>query len=126
MILIAIVCVLLLASCSFFYAKPSYIVETFEQTPSNQISSAFERSEMVISITHHKMSDRTWMANDNIYKYRISVKGKTSSDAKEEEFLILSNKKDISFDQAFSSIWSSNTKDFFDPHETIIVGTRYR
>ena len=71
---------------------------------------------------YYEMSDFTYKTDEHAYKYRYERTGKLSdSAAAYTTYVILSNKSNITFDQAAKSMYSSHSKDFFDPEETIIV-----
>lgn len=73
--------------------------------------------------TYYEMSDGRWKCGEHIYKYRLEIKGRLSGAAKDTTFVYLSNMKEISFDQAWKAGGlSSDSNDYFDPEDAILVG----
>ncbi len=98
--------------------------ETFLKTETEAIRETYDKGEFVITKTHHRMDDGLWVWISNAYLYRLEVEGKGPGMEKNTTFLVLTNKKDITFDQVWKAEFSSNTEDFFDPKETVIVARR--
>lgn len=72
--------------------------------------------------TYYEMSDGTWQADGQNYKYRLEISGRMSNAAKDSTFVYLSNLESISFDQAWKAAgFSSNTEDYFSKDEAILV-----
>ena len=72
--------------------------------------------------TYYEMSDGTWQFDGHIYKYRLEISGRMPSAVKDTTFVYLSNIEDISFHKAMmASGLSSNTKDYFDIEEAVLV-----
>lgn len=73
--------------------------------------------------TYYEMSDDTWMCDDREYKYRLVISGRMPNAEKDSTFVYLSNIKEISFERAFMAAgFSSNTDDYFEPEEAVLVG----
>lgn len=70
---------------------------------------------------YYEMSDGTWKADGITYKYRLGLKGTMPGAAGESHFVVLTNNKDISFDEVAKSIFSSDSNDWLDRSQTIIV-----
>lgn len=70
---------------------------------------------------YDEMSDGTWKAGGITYKYRLELKGTMQNAAGESCFVVLTNNKDISFDEVAKSIFSSSSNDWLDRSQTIIV-----
>lgn len=70
---------------------------------------------------YDEMSDGTWKADGITYKYRLELKGTIPNAAGESCFVVLTNNKDISFEEVAKSIFSSNSNDLLDRSQTIIV-----
>lgn len=89
--------------------------------------------EEYITTTYYKMSDGTWTADvedatgnmeTRTYKYRLVMHGTMPNAAVDSNYIILSNKKNITFQQTWmASGLSSNSNDYFDSKETIIVSS---
>ena len=72
--------------------------------------------------TYYEMSDGTWMCDDITYQYRLVISGRIPNAEKDTTFIYLSNKKDISFEQAWkASGLSSDSKDYFDTKDAVLV-----
>ena len=66
-----------------------------------------------------------WTIGDNEYKYRLEITGRMSNAAKNVTFLVLSNSKDITFDQCWRAFgFSSQSEDYFKSDYAAIVGNR--
>lgn len=73
-------------------------------------------------LEYHELIDGTFQCGDHNYKYRLTVTGRTENAVNDTTYTILSNIEDISFDQAWkASGLSSNTEDYFDEKDAIIV-----
>ena len=72
--------------------------------------------------TYEKMSDGTWRCGDLSYKYRLEFTGRVGNAVKDTTFVYLSNRKNITFDQAVkASGVSSYSGDYFSPEVAILV-----
>lgn len=73
-------------------------------------------------ITYYKMNDGSWSADGHTYKYRLKISGRTPKAIKDSTFVYLSNLENISFEQAWKAAGlSSNTEDYFDVEEAVLV-----
>lgn len=111
-----------------YYAIKNGLNETLERfyqvTPPDQIAEKYDRGEFVITKLHYK-TEEGWFSEGHCYPYRLEISGKLSNAAKNTTYIVLSNTKDITFDQVWkASGLSSNTADYFDPKDAIIVGSR--
>ena len=81
---------------------------------------------------YYKRSDGKWaieVVGDEIgtiktmvYQYRIVLHGRIPNAAMDSNFIILSNRKNITFEQAWkASGLSSNSNDYFDPKDAVLV-----
>lgn len=70
---------------------------------------------------YDEMRDGTWKADGITYKYRLELKGTMPNAAGESCFVVLTNNKEISFDEVAKSIFSSSSSDWLDRSQTIIV-----
>ncbi len=72
--------------------------------------------------TYYEMTDGTWMCEDHTYKHRLEISGRIPNAAKDSTFVYLSNKKDISFEQAWKAAgFSSLSTDYFSPEDAVLV-----
>lgn len=111
-----------------YYAIKNGLNETLERfyqvTPPDQIAEKYDREEFVITKLHYK-TEEGWFSEGHCYPYRLEISGKLSNAAKNTTYIVLSNTKEITFDQVWkASGLSSNTADYFDPKDAIIVGSR--
>jgi len=72
--------------------------------------------------TYYEMSDGTWECDGHSYKYRLEISGRMNNAATDSTFIYLSNIKDITFEQAWKAAGlSSNTNDYFDAKDAVLV-----
>lgn len=72
--------------------------------------------------TYYEMNDGTFMCDDYIYKYRLEISGRMPNAAADTTFVYLSNIEEIPFERAYMAAGvSSNTKDYFQPEEAVLV-----
>lgn len=115
---------MLLSSCSVDN-RTANIINTYSETPYQSIQELVEKSEMIITTTHYEMSDNTWKANEYTYKYRLEITGRLHNSVKDKTYIVLSNTKDISFEDTWkASGLSSNSNDYFKPETAVIVGVK--
>ncbi len=105
--------------------QESTVVNTYEQTNSNLIAEYVKNSKEVISTTYYEMSDNTWKTDEYTYKYRLIITGRLNNATKDITYTILSNRENITFEQAWkASGLSSNLNDYFQAEDAIIVATK--
>lgn len=98
--------------------------EFVDVTPADQIEEKLAGEAFVYSKPHYKAYD-LWRAGGYTYKYRLEVTGRMHNAAKNTTYVILSNTEDITFDMAWKAAgYSSNSEDYFDPEDAMIVGSR--
>ena len=101
---------------------PNYL-ELYEVTPSEDIQAKYDNEEFVYQKLHYKATDGTWSCEGYTYKYRLEITGRLSNDAKNTTYIVLSNSKDITFEQTWkASGLSSLMSDYFEPKDAVIVG----
>ena len=129
MINLVLLIVLILTGCSSKTAsteenkKPATIVSSYEQTIPNENEEYFTDGVECVLITYHQMGDGSWKCEDYNYQHRLEISGRLNNAAKDTTYIILSNRTDITFDQAWkASGLSSNMDDYFDPKDAKIVG----
>ena len=97
----------------------------YEATEAGEIEEKYDSGEYVIFKDYYKIADDNWFCNGYTYKYRLEISGRMSGAAGETTYIVLSNTKDITFEQAWkASGLSSNNKDYFGPEQAVIVGNR--
>lgn len=120
-----------LAACvivaALFLTNPKeepHIAATYQETPAEKVEEYMDQGLACIHTTYYEMSDGTWKTDEYSYQYCLEVSGRLSGAALDTTYLILSNRQDITFEQAWkASGLSSSMADYFDPGEAVIVGT---
>ena len=101
------------------------IKERIERTPADRIEKMNAEEKLVITETHSQMEDGLWAWNGHGYYYRLEITGRMNNSEKNISFVVLSNRKDITFDRVWkASGFSSSTEDYFKPTDAVIVGYR--
>ena len=74
-------------------------------------------------VQHGPKQDGTWLTEDDYtYQHRLELTGRIPNAAGDTTFIVLSNREDITFEEAWkASGLSSDTADFFDPEDAVIV-----
>ncbi len=107
------------------YAPVTQIKTTYEATGTEVLTYYYNSEQFVTTKTYYELEDGSWMANGYSYKYRLEVTGRTNNAAKNTTYVILSNKQNITFGEAWrASGLSSDMDDYFDPADAVIVGHR--
>ena len=103
--------------------KNSKVKDIYEKTPTDMIQQAYDNEEFVFTMKHCQMDDGLWIAGDYAYMYRLEITGRMHNAAKDTTYIVLSNRKHLSFEQTWrASGFSSNMDDYFDPTVAVIVG----
>lgn len=103
--------------------KELSVINTYKETESELVQQDLDNDKVVTVETYYEMSDGTWKTDKHAYKYKLELSGRIPNVSKDSTFILLSNIKDISFDQAYKAFGlSSNTEDYFNEEETVIVG----
>ncbi len=104
-------------------SHPKKIEELYQQTAPEMINKAYENGEFVITKEHCRTEDGIWMAGGLEYQYRLEISGRMNNAVKDTTYIVLSNRKDITFDETWkASGLSSLTTDYFKPADAVIVG----
>lgn len=112
--------VLVLCGCS--QNEEATVVNTFTATPEEHISERLEQDEEVTTRTYYELSDGTWKTDDYAYQYRLVVTGRLHNAVKDITYTILSNREEITFDQAWrASGLSSNLEDYLQEEDAVFV-----
>ncbi|MGN0447639.1 MAG: M56 family metallopeptidase [Acutalibacteraceae bacterium] len=99
------------------------VVELYEVTPLEDIQAKYDNEEFVYQKLHYKATDGTWYCEGYTYKYRLEITGRLKNAAKNTTYIVLSNSKDITFEQTWkASGLSSLMSDYFEPEDAVIVG----
>ena len=99
--------------------------EVYEATPTDDIQEKYDNEEFVYQKSHYRAADGMWVCEGHTYKYRLEITGRLNNAAKSTTYIVLSNSKDITFDQTWkASGLSSLMSDYFDPEDAVIVGNK--
>lgn len=72
--------------------------------------------------SYSEMSDGTWQYNGNAYEYRLVISGTMPNSNEVTTYVYLSNLEEITFEQAWKAAgFSSNTNDYFDVNDAVLV-----
>ncbi len=105
------------------YSTLGHFQTLYEQTPTEQIQDKYDNEEFVITKMHYYNTQKEWCAEGYTYKYRLEISGRLNNAQKNTTYIVLSNFKDITFDQTWkASGLSSLMSDYFDPEDAVIVG----
>ena len=75
--------------------------------------------------TYEEMTDGTWRYDGRSYAFRLELRGRLSNAACDSVYVYLSNRLDITFEQAWkASGLSSNLNDYFPPEQAVLVELR--
>ena len=58
------------------------------------------------------------------YTYCLTLTGRMPNAAKDSTYVVLSNSKDITFEDTWKQFLSSDTADWFDPQDAVVVEMR--
>lgn len=68
----------------------------------------------------YTFEDNKYVFNGETYDYKLKITGRGGNASKDSTFVVLTNNKDITFDEIFKSLISSNSNDFLT--DTVIIG----
>lgn len=101
------------------------IVRTYEVTDPDLADEYFEEDKPVTLVKYYEISDGTWKTDEHTYKYRLEITGRMNAAEYDSTFVYLSNKKEISFEQAWKAAGgSSDQNDYFNPAEAVLVAMK--
>lgn len=122
--IMALIMLMLLCLSGCSQKEPS-VVNTYEVTEAELAEEYFENDNLFTMVKYYEMSDGTWKTDNCTYQYRLEITGRMNNAAKDSTFVFLSNTKDITFEQAWkASGFSSNTDDYFNEEDAIIVAMK--
>lgn len=103
----------------------SQVVLQCDKTPFEQIQSAYDNEEFVITVAHCQLDSGLWAADRYSYQYRLEITGRLHDAAMNTTYIVLSNTRELTFDKVWKAAGlSSNSEDYFDPADAVIVGHR--
>ncbi len=113
-------------SAQFMLAGSNGIFRTYEITDPDLSEQYIKDDKLVTMVRYYEMTDGTWKTDDHTYKYRLEITGRMGGGAvKDSTFVYLSNKEEITFDQAWKAAGlSSNMDDYFDPKDAVLVAMK--
>lgn len=104
--------------------EPS-VVKTYEVTDSGLTDEYWDNNKLVTMVKYYEMSDGTWKTDNYKYKYRLEITGRMNNAVKDSTYVFLSNKKDITFEQAWkASGLSSDMNDYFKEEDAKLVAMK--
>ena len=92
-----------------------------EATTSRQEVESYAKNQTSVLCDYYKDESGVWHAEGKQYTYRLILTGKSKNAAKKSKFVVLSNDKNITFQDVADSMLSNNSEDRFDENKTIIV-----
>lgn len=121
--ILSFILLLMMFGCS--KDKEPTIISTFNETPQDQVEELIENGEEVITTTYYELSDGTYEVNGYTYKYKLVITGRLNNAAIDTTYTILSNRKDITFEEAWkASGLSSNMQDYFKVEDAVFVAIK--
>lgn len=115
---------LMLLSLLGCYRKEASAVKTYGVTDL-EFAKECGQDDMAVVAWHYEMSDGTWKTDDYTYRYRLEITGRMGNAEKDSTFVFLSNRKDITFEQAWkASGFSSNRDDYFKEEDAVLVAVK--
>lgn len=116
-ILIAVILCVFVAVC--LMTNPP----TNKNTPTESGESIVDGEDIVMGNmkTYSFLPDETYECDGYSYKYRLELVGRMHAAAVDSKYVVLSNREDITFEQAAATLFSSDSNDWFDPKEAVLV-----
>lgn len=90
-------------------------------TLNNQATETELKNHAGVLYDYYKDASDVWHADGREYKYKVVLTGKLPNAAKKSQYVVLTNDKDISFNDAADDILSNNSEEHFDKNKAIIV-----
>lgn len=123
-----VLCMVVAVGCAVNWEKKEVIkIETSKKSEMEDMI-----KEKYFEQGYYKRSDGKWVTNvasdgfgtkrTMVYQYRLVLHGRMPNAFIDSTFVILSNRKDITFEQAWkASGLSSNSNDYFNPEDAILI-----
>lgn len=92
-----------------------------------KLSTPAENDRAVVTAVREytKNPDGTWSCEGNTYRYRLEISGRMPNAVADVTYVYLSNRVDITFEQAWKAAgFSSDTTDYFTAEEAVLVEMR--
>ena len=91
----------------------------------NNINSMNNTNDTNVLREYSQNADGSWVCEGRTYSFRLEISGRMHNAAVDFTFVYLSNKMDITFEQAWKAAGlSSNMNDYFDVEEAVLVEMR--
>lgn len=128
MFLATVLCVVVVVGCAVNWEKKEVAKgETYKKHEIVDVA-----KETYFEQGYYRRSDGKWatevLADESgtkktmVYQYRLVLHGRMPNAAMDSTFVILSNRKNITFEQAWkASGLSSNSNDYFNPEDAVLV-----
>lgn len=102
--------------------ETSDIIHTYSVTSGKDWEKQLENGEAAYYTTHYELNDGTWATGERLYQYRLELSGRYFDN--DFKFIVLSNTKDITFEQVFNQ-WRLDiySDEFLHPDDAVVVGT---
>ncbi|MCR5796441.1 MAG: hypothetical protein K6G63_00775 [Eubacterium sp.] len=97
---------------------PAAIIET----SSSEIN--YKPDDNGVMYEYHFTDSGKWVVKGKKFKYRITLNGQMPNSSGNTTYVVLSNRRDVSFDEINDSIFSSNSGDHLDENEVFVVEMR--
>lgn len=106
----------------YSYSQKERVTDTIEKTSDEHIEEFLENGKEVISTTYYEMSDGTWKTDTHSYQYYLELVGTPNNAVEAITYIVLSNRKDITFEQVWRACFSSDSSDLISQDEVDVVG----
>lgn len=82
-----------------------------------------EEKDITALVAYSQNADGTWECEGNTYKYKLVITGRMPHATSDSTFVYLSNREDITLEQAWNAAgFSSNLEDYFAVEDAVLVG----
>lgn len=91
----------------------------------NNIAKTYKKSaDNGILVTYSERTDGTWEYDGEVFQFRTELKGRMPNAESDSYFVVLTNDKDITFEDVSKSLYSSLLKDAYAMQDSVIVEMR--
>lgn len=91
------------------------------KTVTEQKTEKYTKNKVSVLYDYYKDESGIWHADGREYAYRVVLTGKLPKASKKSRYVVLSNEKNISFEEAAEDMLSNNSEKQFDKNKAIIV-----
>ena len=121
-VLLAVIFIITLFAYLKNHSQKSYVVNTIEKTSDENTKEYLESGREVVSTTYYKMSDGTWKTDTHSYQYCLEVVGTPNNADEAITYIVLSNNKELTFEQVWQASFSSDSRHKISQDEAVVVG----